>query len=115
MPRHLRAPAAVGVMATLCLLLVGVAARTLTAQLPPADSLEVTELVLVNADGDRRATLSLVDDRPVLSFLDEQGGLLLRLGLSEDGPALLRKGDSGTVHNFLSLDPEMWPRPPRTR
>ncbi len=116
MPRQSRSRIAVGLTASLlCLLFVGLATWTLTAQLPATESLEVTELVLVNADGDRRATLSLVEDRPVLELFDPDGSLQLTLGLSAEGPALLIKDKAGEVHNFLGLEAVAWPTPSATR
>lgn len=94
-----------------CLILVTIATARTTAQLPPADSLEVQELVLVNANGDRRARLSLVQDHPVLQLFDTEGNLQLTLGLADDGPALLVKDKKGKVHNFLSLEPALRPTP----
>jgi len=82
------------------------------AQVIPAGPMEVRELVLVNANGERRALLSLVDDRPVLRLYDDTGRLELTLGLTEDGPALLTKDQLGNVHNLLRTDPEVTPTGP---
>jgi hypothetical protein len=55
---------------------------------PPARTLDLELLRLVDAHGKARAVLAMGDEGPTLSFFDEKGRLRANLGVEKDGPSL---------------------------
>ena len=78
------------------------------AQLAPAERLEAQEFVLVDAQGETRARLSM-DPRPTLTFYDDGEELVMVLGMTDDGPVLGAIGPDGEPRNYLGPDPHVNP------
>ena len=80
------------------------------AQPPPmAESLQAQAFVLMNEAGDTRARLALISDLPVLTLFDRDDRALLRLAITDNGPALAVT-EGGRIRNHLYPTPEVLPR-----
>ena len=55
---------------------------------PPAKTLDLQLLRIVDAGGKARAVLCMGDDGPMLSLFDEKGRLRANLGVAKEGPSL---------------------------
>ena len=84
------------------LLAAGVTA--IPAQVPSKAPLALTaeRFTLVDGSGGTRAEIQTIQNgRGMLSFLDKDGNVVVRIGIGDRGPVLEARERDGKLHNFL--------------
>ena len=89
----------------------------LTAQAPSSKApltLTAERFTLVDSTGGARAELQAIAAfmrgaaNPMLTFLDKDGHIVVRIGVGDRGPVLEALGRDGKLRNFLG-GPTVWP------
>jgi hypothetical protein len=85
------------------------AAAALGLSAPPAKTLDLQLLRIVDARGKTRAVLGMGDEGPALALLDEKGRLRANFGVEKDGPSLDLLDASETPRAQLTVDGKQEP------
>jgi len=102
----------------ICALIILAAGLTALAAQAPSPKVPLTltaeRFTLVDSTGGARAELQAIAAftrgaaNPMLTFLDKDGHIVVRIGVGDRGPVLEALGRDGKLRNFLG-GPTVWP------